>query len=202
MSDRTYIIPDNQTNPIKSIGLKSKTSYTGPGEPFHGTSTSSVIEMNNIVYVINNHDQNFKVEINDDGKGVLTSTWTAISPMDDGEKMDFALGKLNKKIYVCGGNKMMGRNLDKVQIYNIDENSWSSVASMTTARSGHGNYQVNYRARVQSPNLKSRRVSNKFLDRADTIAYKYGYYNTILSINHCRSCCSWRKPLCHRGRKL
>ena len=99
-------------------------------------AVSSAVEVNNFVYVITD-EKSFKVAINDDGKGNLNSTWKLISPMGDGEKLDFALGELNKKIYVCGGNSS-GRNLDSVQMYNVDEDTWSRVASMTSARSGHG----------------------------------------------------------------
>ena len=138
VSNRIYILPDTQERPIKSFGLKTKTfkHSTRPGVNVEVFAVSSAIEVNNLVYVITD-EKSFKVEINDDGKGNLNSTWKLISPMGDGEKLDFALGELNKKIYVCGGNSA-GRNLDIVQMFNVDEDTWSRVASMTSARSGHG----------------------------------------------------------------
>lgn len=137
LSDRIYILPDNQNRPLKSIGLKTKTFNHSrrPITSIHFSETSA-IEVNNVVYVFDD-SASFKVEIDDDGKGILDSRWLLISPMGDGVKVDFGLGELNKKIYVSGGNGE-GRNFDTVQMFNIDEGNWSYVASMTLARSGHG----------------------------------------------------------------
>lgn len=138
VSNRTYILPDTRDRPLKSIGLKTKTFKHSrrPGLNLDVFSVSSAIEVNNLIYVFTD-EKSFKVEINDDGKDYLDSTWNHIPPMNDGEKLDFALGELDNKIYVCGGNSG-GRNLDRVLSYNLDEDAWSQVASMTSARSGLG----------------------------------------------------------------
>ena len=137
VSNRIYLLPDTQDRPLKSIGFKPNTFKHSrrPGLNLDVFSASSAIEVNDLIYVFTD-EKSFKVEIDDDGRD-LDSTWSPISSMDDGEKLDFALGELNNKIYVCGGNSG-GRNLDIVLSYNLVEDTWSRVASMTSARSGLG----------------------------------------------------------------
>ena len=138
VSNGIYFLPDTQDRPIKAFGFKPTTFKHSrrPGSNLDVFPASCAIEINGLIYVFTD-EKSFKVEIDDDGRDKLDSSWSPISSMDDGEKLDFALGELNNKIYVCGGNSG-GRNLDIVLSYNLVEDTWSRVASMTSARSGLG----------------------------------------------------------------
>ena len=141
LSNRIYILSDRLNRPLRSIGLKTKklNHATRPVTVQNHSDTSAIV-VNNVIYVFEER-ATYKVEIHDDES--LDDRWDLNSPMGDGVKVDFGLGEMNKKIYVCGGNGG-GRNFDTVQMFNIDEGNWSYVASMTLGRSGHGNNINNY----------------------------------------------------------
>ena len=143
LSNRIYILPDKPNRPLISFGLKKKTlNHARSPVTIDNYFDTSAIGVNNVLYVFVGW-ASFKVEIDDDGD-TLDSSWFQISPIGHGGKVDFGIGELNRKIYVCGGNHE-GINFDTVRMFNIDEGNWSHVASMTLARSGHGSNTLKHK---------------------------------------------------------